>query len=66
MKTTVEFLQDCADDRAGETKAIDDKRAKRLIRTGYVRLVERAVQEPPEDALQVRPSRRPFRAERRG
>lgn len=38
--TLVEFLHDCADDRAGERKPIDDRRAKRLAWTGYVRILE--------------------------
>jgi hypothetical protein len=66
MKLTVEFLQNCADYRAGETHALDAKRAQRLIRTGYARLVERAVVDPEENALQARPRERAPRTERRG
>jgi hypothetical protein len=66
MKTTVEFLADCANDRVGEVKAIDAKRAQRLIRTGYARLVETADEEAPENATRLRPAVRGPRAERRG
>jgi hypothetical protein len=64
--TTVEFLANCADDRAGEIKSIEAKRAQRLVRTGYARLVERAVIEPAEDATRPRPRERGPRGERRG
>lgn len=36
----VEFLANCAEDRAGEIKLIDPKRAVRLRRAGYVRILE--------------------------
>lgn len=41
--THVQFLTNCGNDIAGECKAIDSKRAKRLAWTGYVRILE------PED-----------------
>jgi hypothetical protein len=66
MKTTVAFLQDCADDRAGEVKAIDAKRAQRLACTGYARVIETAVAEAEETAARPRPQARGPRAERRG
>lgn len=62
--TQVEFLHNCGNDRAGECKAIDTRRAKRLAWTGYVRIVEgeetAAIEGGDEKA--VKPSRR----ERRG
>lgn len=64
--TTVTFLQDCAEDRAGETKAITPDRAKRLVRTGYARLVEHAVDVPEEDAARPRAQGRGPKPERRG
>lgn len=67
MKATVEFLHDCADDRRGEVKAIDAKRARRLAWTGYVRVLdgpETAMVEPEENAM--RPGGQARRRERRG
>lgn len=66
MKTTVEFVKDCADDRAGEVKPIDAKRAARLVRTGYVRVIETALDEAPENAARPRAHGRGPRPERRG
>lgn len=64
------FLADCADDRAGERKAIDVKRAQRLARTGYVRVLdeipEAAVTRPDEHAARPRPQGRGSKPERRG
>lgn len=72
MKTVnVLFLASCANDRAGERKAIDVKRARRLVATGYVRVIEdegpeTAVTVPAEDAAATRPHARGPRPERRG
>jgi hypothetical protein len=64
------FLANCADDAAGERKAINVKRAQRLARTGYVRVLdgipETAVLQPAEDAARARPLARGPKPERRG
>lgn len=64
------FLGSCGVDAAGERKAIDVKRAQRLARTGYVRLLddvpEAAVIQPGEDASRARPQARGPKPERRG
>lgn len=65
MTETVTFLMNCADDRVGETKEIDARRARRLAMTGYVQLVERATVPEPERAEQVRPVARGPKTERR-
>jgi hypothetical protein len=66
MKQTVTFLVNCANDRAGETKEIDLKRARRLALTGYVRIVETAMVAAPESAEADRPRARGPKVERRG
>lgn len=65
----VKFLASCGDDVAGEEKAIDVKRAQRLARTGYVRILDEipeAAVLPASDAGRARPQSRGIRPERRG
>lgn len=69
MTVKVLFLENCANDLAGEQKAIDAKRAQRLARTGYVRILdtpEAAVTQAEETAARPRPTGRGGRQERRG
>lgn len=63
------FLHSCGDDPKGARKAIDAKRAERLGRTGYVKVlgqVEAAVETSEEDAARPRAQGRGVRPERRG
>lgn len=64
------FLGNCGDDRAGERKPIDAKRAKRLATTGYVEILaedrEAAVTTPAENAARERSPGRGPKPERRG
>jgi len=67
----VRFLASCCNDVVGEEKAIDIKRAQRLARTGYVRLLdevpEAAVVEASENSSRRKaPNRGTLHAERRG
>lgn len=65
----VKFLASCGDDRAGQEKPIDIKRAQRLARTGYVRILDdvpEAAVTPASDAGRARPQSRGTRPERRG
>lgn len=65
----VRFLANCGDDVAGEEKPIDLKRAQRLARTGYVRVLDdipEAAVTPASDAGRARPQSRGNRPERRG
>jgi hypothetical protein len=67
--TNVRFLANCGDDQAGQEKAIDVKRAQRLARTGYVRLLDdipEAAVTPASDASRARPQSRGIKPERRG
>lgn len=66
MKQTVTFLHNCGEYLAGETQAIDARRARGLVMTGYARLVETADVEAQERADQVRPRVRGPKAEQRG
>jgi hypothetical protein len=65
-KMTVEFLLDCADWKKGAIETLDPRRAQKLARQGYVRIVETATAEATEHAEQVRPATRHPRTERRG
>lgn len=65
MKVHVEFLQACADWPKGATDLLEKKRADRLVRTGYARVLETATVEATERAEQLRPAGRGPRTERR-
>jgi hypothetical protein len=68
MTQQVEFLMDCANDRKGEKKAIEAKRAKRLAWTGYVRIIvpdETAVVDSGAEKA-IKDGSRGGRTERRG
>lgn len=64
------FLHSCGEDVAGDRKAVDVKRAQRLERQGYVRVLdgipEAAVIQADETAARPRPQARGTRPERRG
>ena len=66
----VRFLQACGDDRAGDEKLIDIKRAQRLARQGYVeirdRVPEAAITPPIENASAPKSIGRGPKPERRG
>jgi hypothetical protein len=58
-KIQVEFLQHAGNDLAGEIKAIDARRAQRLARTGYVRIVEAPEQATAKPAVETAARRAP-------
>jgi hypothetical protein len=65
-KVRVEILHACGNFAVGNVELIEEKRAQRLVITGYARIVETATITAPEAAEQVRPAGRTPRTERRG
>jgi len=66
MQVDVEILHPCGNWIRGERVRLEVKRAEKILRTGYARLIEAADAEPAEQATRPKAATRTLRGERRG